>query len=121
MKAQSVAELEGSAAKGDTAAKKELARRLMTGEGIDKDKVAAVKWLEDCAVHGDSDAMVKLAKCCALGAGVKQNRVRAESLMSEAAKKGNAEAKYFMLYINDWKGKETVDYEGLYYHAKDTI
>lgn len=113
MKAQSVAELEGSAAKGDVGAKKELARRLMEGDGTDKDEAAAAKWLEDCAAHGDAEAMVMLAKCCALGCGKKQSGEQAEALISEAAKKGNAEALCFRKYIDKWRGHSTINYEGL--------
>ena len=64
-------------------AKRESARRLLEGDGVDKDEVKAVSLLEDCVAHGDADAMMMLAKCCALGRGIEHNAERAEALVSE--------------------------------------
>ena len=63
--------------------------------------------------HGDTDAMVMLAKCCALGRGMEHNAKRAEALVSEAAEKGNDEAPFLLKLIDDWKGIEHIDLEGL--------
>ena len=104
--AQSIASLEDSAAQGDMKAKRELARRLVEGDGVDKDETKAVSLLEDCVARSDADAMVMLAKCCALGRGMKHNAERAEALVSEAEKKGNDEARILMELINDWKEKQ---------------
>ena len=41
-------------------AKRESARRLLEGDGVDKDEAKAVSLLEDCVAHGDADAMVML-------------------------------------------------------------
>ena len=90
-----------------------MARRLLEGDGVDKDEAKAVSLLEDCVAHGDADAMVMLAKCCALGRGMEHNAERAEALVSEAAEKGNHEARILLRLINDWKGKEHVDLKSL--------
>ena len=107
-KAQSVTNSEELMAQGDMEGKRELARRLLFGDGVDKDEAKAVSLLEDCVAHGDADAMVMLAKCCALGHGMEHNAERAEALVSDAAKKGNDEASILMKPINDWKGKQSI-------------
>ena len=89
-------------------AKRELARRLMEGDGVDKDEAKAVSLLEECVAHGDADSMVLLAKCCALARGMQHNAERAEALVSEAAEKGNYEAYILLQLINDFKGKERI-------------
>ena len=94
-------------------AKRELAKRLMEGDGVDKDEAKAVSLLEDCVAHGDVDAMVMLAKCCALGRGMEHNAERAEALVSEAAKKRNHEARILLRLINNWKGGKSIDLWGL--------
>ena len=102
-----------SVAQGDMEAKREMARRLLEGDSVEKDEEKAVSLLEDCVAHGDADAMVMLAKCCALGRGMEHNAERAEALVSDAAKKGNDEARILMEDINEWKGKESIDLESL--------
>ena len=74
--------IEDSATQEDMEAKREMARRLMEGDGVDKDEAKAVSLLEECVAHGDTDAMVMLAKCCALGRGMEHNAERAEALVS---------------------------------------
>ena len=111
--AQSVASLDDPATREDMAAKREMARRLLEGDGVDKDEAKAVSLLEDCVAHGDADAMLMLAKWCALGRGMEHNAERAEALVSEAAEKGNHEARFLLQLINDWKGKESIDLWGL--------
>ena len=87
---------------------RELARRLLEGDGVDKDEAKAVSLLEGCVARCDSNAMVMLAKCCTLGCGIKRNAERAEALVSDAAEKGNDEARILLQLINDWKGKEFI-------------
>ena len=107
------ARLEELATQGDMEAKRELAKRLLEGDGVDKDEAKAVSLLEDCVAHGDADAMVMLAKCCALGHGMEHNAKRAEALVSDAAEKGNHEARILLQLINDWMGKTTATLESL--------
>ena len=97
----------------DTKAKREMAMRLMEGDGVDKDEAKALSLLEDCVAHGDADAMVMLAKCCALAHGIEHDVERAEALVSEAAEKGNHEARILLQLINDWKGEKYVDFKSL--------
>ncbi len=112
-KTQDAAILEESGAQGDMETKREMARRLLNGDGVDKDEAKAVSILEGCVAHGDTDAMVMLAECCALARGMEHNAGRAEALVSDAAEKGNHEARILMQLINDWKGQKIVDLEGL--------
>ena len=93
----------------DMDAKREMARRLVEGDGVDKHEAKAVSLLEDCVAHGDADAMVMLAKCCALARGMEHNAERAEALVSEATEKGNHEARTLLQLIKNWKGKQYVD------------
>ena len=113
VKAQSVDELEVLVGQGDMDAKRELAIRLIEGNGVPQNHPKAVALLEDCVALGDADAMLMLAKCCAFGHGMEHNVERAESLISEAAKKGNREALCLMKLINDWKGKDSIDLSSL--------
>ena len=94
-------------------AKREMARQLLIGDGVDKDQAKAVSILEDCVARGDADAMLMLAKCCALACGMEYNAERAEALVSDAAEKGNYEACFSVQLINDWKGKECISLESL--------
>ena len=110
---QGAASLDDSATQEDMEAKREMAKRLMEGDGVDKDEAKAVSLLEDCVAHGDTDAMVMLAKWCALGCGIEHNAERAEALVSEAAEKGNHEAHILLQLINEWKGEERIDLKGL--------
>ena len=109
VKAQSVDELEALVAQGDMDAKRELARRLIEGNGVPQNHPKAVALLEDCVALGDTDAMLMLSKCCAFGYGTKYNAERAESLISEAASKGNHEAVCLMKLIGEWKEKQSID------------
>ena len=109
VKAQSVDELEVLVGQGDMDAKRELAIRLMEGNGVPQNHPKAVALLEDCVALGDAEAMVILAKCCALGRGIEHDAERAESLISDAANKGNKEALCLMELISDWKGQLNVE------------
>ena len=106
--------MEEPATQEDMEAKRELARRLVEGDCVDKDEAKAVSLLEDCVAHGDADAMVILARCCALARGMEHNADRAEALVSEAAEKGNDEARVLSQLINRWKGKECIYLERLW-------
>ena len=108
----SEAELEKTAAKRHLGAKKELARRLMKGEGVEKNEVKAVSFLEDCATLGDADAMLMLAKCYVFGRGREQNVKRAMVLVSDSAKNKNEEALSLMELANNWNDKNVMDMTG---------
>ena len=113
VKAQGLDELEVLVGQGDMDAKRELARRLMEGNGVPQNHPKAVALLEDCVAIGDAEAMLMLAKCCALGHGMDHDAERAESLISEAANKGHKEALRLMKFINLSKGRDNIDLSGL--------
>ena len=113
LKTQSVDELEVLVTQGDMDAKRELAIRLIEGNGVPQNHPKAVALLEDCVALGDTDAMLILSKCCAFGYGIEHNAELAESLISEAANKGNEEAQSLMKLINNWKGKYSIYLDGL--------
>ena len=98
----------------ETWTQRELAIRLMEGNGVPQNHPKAVALLEDCVALGDTDAMVMLAKCYALGHGMEHNAERAESLICEAANKGNQEALCLTELINEWKGQQSIDLMRLY-------
>ena len=98
---------------GDIDAKRELAIRLIEGNGVPQNHPKAVALLEDCVAIGDAEAMLMLARCCAFGHGMEHNAERAESLICDAANKGNEEALCLMKLINDWKGQQSVDLRSL--------
>ena len=113
MKAQSVDELDVLVGQGDMDAKRELAIRLMEGNGVPQNHPKAVALLEDCVATGDTESMLMLAKCCALGRGIEQNAERAESLISRAGNKGNEEALCLVELINEWKEKQSINLSSL--------
>ena len=122
---ESASSLEDPETQGDINTKRELIKRLMEGDGVEKDEAKAVSLLEDCVAHGDADSMVILAKCCALGRGIEHNAKCAETLVSEAAKKGNHEARILLQLINKCKGKQSVSLTSLrrcfLYVPNDTV
>ena len=113
VKAQSADELDILVGQGDMDAKRELANRLMEGNGVPQNHPKAVALLEDCVALGDTDAMLILAKYCAFAHGTEYDAERAESLISDAAEKGNHEAVCLMRLINDWKGQKIINLRGL--------
>ena len=121
MKAQSVDELDALVGQGDMDAKRELAIRLMEGNGVPQNHPKAVALLEDCVALGDVDAMLILSKCCAYGRGIEHDAKRAESLICEAASKGTHEALCLMKLINDWKGQQRINLEGLLYSLEESF
>ena len=108
-------------AQGDMDAKRELAIRLMEGNGVPQNHPKAVALLEDCVALGDADAMLMLAKCCAFGYGMEHDSERAESLISEAANKGNHEALCLKGLIYYWNGKDDIDLGSLSYLSEEHV
>ena len=112
---QSEVIVDESATQEGMEAKRVMARRLMEGDGVDKDEAKAVSLLEDCVAHGDADAMVMLAKCCALARGIGYNAERAKALLLEAvaAEEGGFEAYPLIDLINEWKWEERIYLDSL--------
>lgn len=98
---------DGNDPQGEIDAKRELAKRMMEGNEMEKNKEKAVSLLEECVTLGDAEAMMMLAECCALGRGMKQNVERAKSLISDAAKRGNKDASNLFNYIEYWDDSQT--------------
>lgn len=110
---QDITLLETMASQGVIEAMRELAQRLVEGDGVDKDEARGVSLLEDCVTHGDTVAMVMLAKCCAFGRAMERDAERAEALLFDAAKRGNDEALVLTKYISEWKEEHSVSLTGL--------
>ena len=121
LKAQNADELEVLVAQGDMDAKRELAIRLIEGNGVPQNHPKAVALLEDCVALGDTDSMLMLAKCCAYGHGMEPDAERAESLISEAANKGNNEALCLMRLMKDWNGKQSINLLGLFCSLEESF
>ena len=113
LKAQNADELEVLVAQGDMDAKRELANRLIEGNGVPQNHPKAVALLEDCVAFGDAEAMFTLAKFCALGHGIEHDAERAESLITEAAEKENREAKSLVKLIGMYKGQQHINCDSL--------
>ena len=118
VKAQSVDEMDALVGQGDMDAKRELAIRMMEGNGVPQNHPKAVALLEDCVALGDAEAMLILANCCAFGHGMEHDAERAESLISEAANKGNEEALCLMDLVNRYKGDDGIDLTSLLEYKK---
>ena len=116
VKAQSVDELDVLVGQGDMDAKRELARRLMEGNGVPQNHPKAVALLEDCVALGDAEAMLMLVKCYALECGVEQNMKRVEALICEAANKGNREAQSLKKLLEVWQTDRTMHLSSLLFH-----
>ena len=108
-----VSELESPAEQGNIGAKRELARRLLEGDEVDKNEAKAVSLLDECVALGNTEATLMLINCCALGYGMVPNPQRAEELISEAAAHGSKAAQSLMDLINAWKEKNTIEFNSL--------
>ena len=100
-------------AQGSVVTKKKMAKRLLNGDGVDKDEAKAVLILEDCVAHGDAVAMLMLAQCCAHGRGMEHNVERAEALLFKAADKGNCDAQVMSQKISSWKKQKRIQVSGV--------
>ena len=111
---EDIVELSTLMAQGDLRAKAEFARRMLEGEGMNKNEVNAVSLLQDCVRSDIPDAMVMLAKCYALGRGVECNKKQAEKLLSGAAKHGDEEAALLVKLFKEWRKKNELSLWSLY-------
>ena len=85
--------LERAAAGGDVEAMVELAGRYRSGNGVEQDAAAALRWLERAAEADDDGSMVALAKAYAAGDGVVADPAKAAGWFRKAAEAGNAEGR----------------------------
>ena len=110
---ETVGEPEDSVEQKGIEAKKELAKRLMEGEGVEKNDEKAVLLLEECVTLGDADAMFMLGKCCALGRGTKKSAHRAGVLITESVKRGIVQGESLYWLMMKCIGSTKVDISGL--------
>lgn len=91
---KNVTELQRHATEGDPQACFELGDRLLNGDGIAADPVAARIWLEKAAQGGVGDAMFRLGKLHHDGIGGPRDFGRALEYYGNAARAGIAEAQH---------------------------
>lgn len=80
-----------AAEKGEAQAQYELARKLSTGDGVDKDETAAVGWYTKAAEQNHVDAQVDLGYMYNRGLGTKQNYPESAKWYRKAAEQGDAD------------------------------
>lgn len=91
---RNVTELQRFAAEGDPQACFELGDRLLNGDELAADPVAARKWLEKAAQGGVGDAMFRLGKVYHDGIGGPRDFARALDYYAQAARAGIPEAQH---------------------------
>ena len=79
---------------GDAEAQAHIGYMTYQGEGITRDKAAAVEWYRLSAVQGNRDAQYNLAVAYAFGEGVPQDDPEAANWYRRAAEQGSAIAQY---------------------------
>lgn len=83
--AQTFAELEQKAKKGDAAAQVTLGEIYMTGKGVKRNLDEGASWFLKAAAQGDKQAKYYLGLCFSYGWGVSENPERAVELLVENA------------------------------------
>ena len=81
-----------AAERDETEAMYQIARRLATGNGVQKDPNAAFKWYETAAARGHLDAENQVAVAYSSGVGVAQDEKKAFSIFKKVAAQGHMEA-----------------------------
>ncbi|MEQ8231169.1 MAG: tetratricopeptide repeat protein, partial [Gammaproteobacteria bacterium] len=79
---------------GDAEAQSHYGYMLYQGEGVARDRSAAVDWYERAARQGQRDAQYNLAVAYAFGEGVARDHERAAEWYRRAAEQGSALAQY---------------------------
>ena len=84
-----------SAEQGDAEAQNQIGSYYLTGSGVPKDGVEAIKWFLKSAVQGNAEAQFRLGVCYGIGAsGASQDLVEAVKWFRKAAGQGHASAQY---------------------------
>ncbi len=91
---KTVEQLQRYAAEGDPRAAYELGDRLLAGDGVAADPVAARTWLEKAAQGGVGEAMFRLGKLHHDGIGGPRDAVRSLDYYAQAARAGIPEAQH---------------------------
>lgn len=92
---QEVARLVQNAEQGYSSAQYDLGTCYDNGEGVEKNKVEAVKWYSKAAEQGHAEAQYHLGSCYAFGEGVEEVSSEAVKWWRMAAEQGHAEAQYW--------------------------
>ena len=90
-----------SAKLGNQFAQYRLGKLLLSGDGVAKDTVDAVRWLTESAEQGNQYAQYALGKLYLLGKDVPQNRKAAVRWFTLAAEQGNEYARFFLDHVDD--------------------
>jgi len=96
MSKQHLMKLNKLAAEGDQNAQIELAQRLATGDGVEKDVDRAFDWYSKAAASGSPDAAYHLGLMYVFGEGVAANCQRAVELFQYAARLGSDDAHFIL-------------------------
>lgn len=89
----SLKELRDRARRGDVSAMRRLAKRLINGDGVDRDTATGAEWMRRSANGGDSGAMLWMGDLHRQGKGVPRNINMAMQYWQAAAKAGNKAAR----------------------------
>ncbi len=94
--AQTAADYEPAAMRGDAAAQCRLAECYDKGLGTEKNPEQAAQWYLKAAMQGNAEAQYRLGLCYYLGKGVEQDNAKAVEWYGKAAQQGYAKAQHGM-------------------------
>lgn len=94
LSAQTVADGDKMAQKGDAEAQFQLGARFALGEGVTQSYEEAVKWYRKAARHNHASAQYALGVCYAEGLGVRQSLSKSEKWHRKAAGQGHPLAQH---------------------------
>jgi TPR repeat protein len=89
-----LAEVRSKAEAGDADSQSELGLRYVTGEGVAKDPVEAVKWYRKAAEQNYAKAQYNLGVCYASGTGVVKDEVEAVKWFRKVAEQNHPWGQY---------------------------
>lgn len=81
---------------GQTVSQNLLGRMYLSGQGVERNPVEAVKWYRMSAEQGSMDGQYYLALCLYDGTGVVQNKVEAVKWFEKSANQGHYDAMYML-------------------------
>src|SRR4030095_15042242 len=99
---------------GDANAQFELARALLTGNGVPKDPAKALEWMKKAAAQNHADALGGVGYFYAKGVAVPEDDREAIEWFRKGAERGSAKAQLNLgLALANGKGVEKNESEGL--------
>ena len=84
------------AEQGDHFAQFFVGLALWSGQDLEQNRAAALRWIEEAASQGDKDAQYFLGVCFDTGNGVERDRANAIRWFSQAAEQGHAAAQFVL-------------------------